>query len=414
MFTLKNISSPDRSALRRSVLCLIACIALSCSLIGQETSDNGTDPAAIFLPLLLGGGDSGAGGSASGETENGDNTSTPVLANDLAMTEPVLETAQASVGGTQLRVRVHFAFDEPPAPATTLSAFIGRPGVINLDADGETVHQFVSQTGPVPATDYFQFYWPVADKFQVFIVAKNGSGKSLKLANNPNDQLPVLNDPVIETARSGDDQRVRVDYTLQNPVPAHYTIKAYVGRPHIMNFNNGVVSGAYDSDGLDPFGSFTFFYPDPGAVLKVIVIAQNAQGMAVKQALTVPPPPPPDPCAGAVAAPTTIGDCNQHCVEVSQAGDTMTVRTKYTTQALTDYLWLDLTTSSPSGFPGPTDFRSIELGLEDPPAGIPAGQQILLEEDFDVTNYAPACVAVSSFSLNDDYIGLETRLITVP
>ncbi|MBM9500272.1 hypothetical protein JWG44_08420 [Leptospira sp. 201903071] len=241
-------------------------------------------------------------------------------------------------------------------------------------------------------------------------------------SSNPGESpnRPILNDLTVQTnyLNVGDgEQRIQVDVSFQNTPPSPLTLKAYLGRPSLISLNaDGVSVRNYMQEKLNPDSSlfpnrFTFFSPEITQRYKIIIIASNSFGKSSREIISTPPAAPGGPCSGAVNAPTTIGNCAEHCIQVDLNGNTLELTAKDTTTSVQDYFYLDLTTSTPSGGTGPIPFTFIELGLEDPPIPVPVGTHSTPKRILDAQNYDDACVGVSSFRTLDGAGGFSLNYI---
>jgi hypothetical protein len=236
----------------------------------------------------------------------------------------------------------------------------------------------------------------------------------------PNEK-PVLNALNVTTRLDAEQeyQFVEVEYSFAEAPPEGTTVRAYLGRPGYMALlSDGSVSGFIKEEfDLIESGEFLFLSPELWASYAIIVVARSSSGFGAAQALSSPPPPPPSPCAGAVAAPATIGDCATHCIQVSQNGATMEMTASYTSAVAMDYVYVDLSTSTAGGASGPTatSYREEFAGT---PGDLPAGLYSPPMSSFNVNDFNDACVAVSSIYTVDAAgnfdIGYITGKIIVP
>ncbi|MDV6236804.1 hypothetical protein CH379_014340 [Leptospira ellisii] len=221
---------------------------------------------------------------------------------------------------------------------------------------------------------------------------------------DPETSGPQLNDLASQTnygiSSSGDFQSIRITFLLNTVVAYPVTYKAYLGRPTLMQLNaDGVSVSNYlqETSNTEPGSSnrFLFTTPETSQSYKVIVIAQSSFGNSSKEIITTPPTPPVGPCAGAVALPTTIGNCADHCIVATLNGNRIELVSRFANPAMMAYLYLDLTTSYASGGTGPTPFEYVEQF--DAPAGVYEARS-----DFDRGTYPNACFDISSYGVKDD------------
>lgn len=235
------------------------------------------------------------------------------------------------------------------------------------------------------------------------------------------EQRPVLNALNVMTRLDAKqkNQFVEIEYSFAEAPPEGTEVRAYLGRPGYMALQtNGSVSGFIKEEfDLIESGEFLFLSPELWASYRVIVVARSSSGFGAAQALSSPPPPPPSPCAGAVAAPATIGDCATHCIQVSQNGAMMELTASYISAVTMDYVYVDLSTSTAGGAGGPTA-TSYREEFATAPGDLPAGLYSPPMSSFNVNDFNDACVAVSSIytvdaagSFDMDYI---TGKIIVP
>ncbi|KAB2934302.1 MAG: hypothetical protein F9K24_04550 [Leptonema illini] len=235
----------------------------------------------------------------------------------------------------------------------------------------------------------------------------------------PNEK-PVLNALNVTTRLDAEQeyQFVEVEYSFAAAPPEGTTVRAYLGRPGYMALlSDGSVSGFIKEEFEYNAGEFLFLSPELWASYRVIVVARSPSGFGAAQALSSPPPPPPSPCAGAVAAPATIGDCATHCIQVSQNGAMMELTASYISAVTMDYVYVDLSTSTAGGAGGPTA-TSYREEFATAPGDLPAGLYSPPMSSFNVNDFNDACVAVSSIYTVDAAgnfdIGYITGKIIVP
>ncbi|MBM9579801.1 hypothetical protein JWG45_21880 [Leptospira sp. 201903070] len=254
------------------------------------------------------------------------------------------------------------------------------------------------------------------------------AGNSQTITSDPADSFipgespnrPILKELTVQTAYlnvGSGEQKIQVDVSFENNPPSP-TLKVYLGRPSLMSLNgDGISVRNYMQEKLNPDSTlfpnrFSFFSPEITQRYKIIIVASNSFGKSSKEIISIPPTAPGGPCAGALNAPTTIGNCAEHCVQVDLNGNTMELTAKDTTAAVQDYFYLDLTTSTPSGGTGPTPFSYIEFGVEEPPIPVPTGTHSTPKKTLDTQTYDNACVVVSSYRVLDGLGGFSDHYLT--
>lgn len=252
------------------------------------------------------------------------------------------------------------------------------------------------------------------------LVALLGAGTSANLnsagASNPSvSGGPELNDLTVTTnyvVGSEGSQSIRVKVSLKKQVSYPVTYKAYIGRPTILNLKpDGVSVTTYIGENNTLTGlnldEFLFVSPETSMSYKIIVIAESERGHSAKEILSTPPPPPAGPCAGAVAAPIVVGNCADHCIEVTMNGINMEMIARYNNPSNAEYLYMDLSTSTPSGASGPIPFLYIE-NIEN---ASPAGPYATPNAGFDTNAYTGACIDISSYRVRDGASGFSDSYI---
>ncbi|TGM74021.1 hypothetical protein EHR01_10915 [Leptospira mtsangambouensis] len=158
---------------------------------------------------------------------------------------------------------------------------------------------------------------------------------------NPGQPLnaPILNDPQIHVnnAPLADDQfgifgKILIDnISFQLPVHNQTTITAYIGKRNLRLEPDGTVVNATN------FKTLTPATPNPGGTIwfsfihrsnlkqKLILVARNEFGSSAKEINFSHN----RDCFGAILAPTTIGDCNGHCIEVTNVAGQWNFKAKY-------------------------------------------------------------------------------------
>ncbi|TGL75094.1 hypothetical protein [Leptospira yasudae] len=240
---------------------------------------------------------------------------------------------------------------------------------------------------------------------------------------NPNPSQspfrPILNDLAVQTAyvtgAGGDDrQRVTVTFSFQNVPPGPLTLKAYLGRPNVITLSaDGTTVQNYIQERLNPDpmfpNEFTFLSPETTQPYRIFVLASNSFGKSAKSILSTAPAPPAGPCANAVSAPTTIGNCAEHCIQVTTNGNLIEFRGSVTTVNAEEYLYMDLSSSTPSGGTGPFPFSYIELfSAGEPPVSIAPGTYTTELHSVNSDTYNEnACIGISSYQVLDGAGGFK-------
>ncbi|TGK24312.1 hypothetical protein EHQ05_15390 [Leptospira yasudae] len=252
---------------------------------------------------------------------------------------------------------------------------------------------------------------------------KIGTGVSGNDAGNPNQPgspfRPILNDLTVQTAyvtgAGGDDrQRVTVTFSFQNVPAEPLTLKAYLGRPNIIALSadgttvQNYIQERFNPDPMFP-NEFTFLSPETTQPYRIFVLASNSFGKSAKSILSTAPTPPAGPCANAVSAPTTIGNCAEHCIQVTTNGNLIEFRGSVTTVNAEEYLYMDLSSSTPSGGTGPFPFSYIELfSAGEPPVSIAPGTYTTELHSVNSDTYNEnACIGISSYQVLDGAGGFK-------
>ncbi|MBM9577092.1 hypothetical protein JWG45_07985 [Leptospira sp. 201903070] len=229
---------------------------------------------------------------------------------------------------------------------------------------------------------------------------------------------PLLNDLTVQTTyRTGtpDDQKIEVRFSFQKtPASPWPSIKAYLGRPNVMTLNPNDLSVnnfILEEATPNPFfpDRFIFFSPETSQPYKIIVVVSNPFGKSFKEINSVPPTPPQGPCYGAISAPVAVGNCDQHCIQVTANGNLIEFVAKDTTASIQNYFYLDLTTTTPAGGATPIPYTYIEFGLDD--AQIPIASYSTAKKILDTQTYNDACVNVSSYRAIDGNSGFFDNFI---
>lgn len=252
---------------------------------------------------------------------------------------------------------------------------------------------------------------------------KIGTGVNGNDTGNPSQPespfRPILNDLAVQTAyvtgAGGDDrQRVTVTFSFQNVPSGPLTLKAYLGRPNIIALSaDGTTVQNYIQERLNPDpmfpNEFTFLSPETTQPYRIFVLASNSFGKSSKSILSTAPTPPAGPCANAVSAPTTIGNCAEHCIQVTTNGNLIDFRGSVTTVNAEEYLYMDLTSSTPSGGTGPFPFSYIELfSAGEPPVSVAPGTYTTELHSVNSDTYNEnACIGISSYQVSDGSGGFK-------
>ncbi|RHX86092.1 hypothetical protein [Leptospira stimsonii] len=237
---------------------------------------------------------------------------------------------------------------------------------------------------------------------------------------------PTLNElkvnTVYQTGFPEDSQKVEISFSFQQTPTKPYSIKAYIGRPNFIELDADGTTVRNYIKAIDPSDffpdRFIWTSPETSASYQIIVVTSNSFGKSTKKINSIAPTPPAGPCNGSIAAPTTIGNCAQHCIEVTMNGNSMEFVAKYTTTSVQDYLYLDFTTENSKGNTGPIPLTFVELGLEEPPVPISANTYSTIKKSFDTQAYTDACVNIASYTFLNSASGSSdsfvTKKITVP
>ncbi|MCG6192321.1 hypothetical protein LFX25_03590 [Leptospira sp. FAT2] len=244
--------------------------------------------------------------------------------------------------------------------------------------------------------------------------ALSGSTKAIDPTSEITGQgiPPILNTPTIETAlitvNSVNKQRIYANFTYQNNPTGTVSTRAYLGRPSVISLDadgetvhNSIQEMTLSANPFTP-NQFQAHSPELTQSYKIIIVAKNSFGKSSKNILTTPPASQAGPCDDAVSAPVTIGNCNTHCIQVTKNGSFIELAASATLTTVQDYLYLDISTSSPYGGPGPTQFTYIERGIEEPPVPVAVGTYTPpMQQTINTTTYGHACVGVSSYHALD-------------
>ncbi|WP_411823140.1 hypothetical protein [Leptospira sp. 'Mane'] len=306
----------------------------------------------------------------------------------------------------------------------TVEAYIGNPNEIFYNSQTNQISGHFYQKEDLFQTNSVVFtYSDFTRKFKVILTLKK-EGKIISFReltttppNPPAIPPNTITLPTIsyETKRSliggTEYQVIRVKFQAGSDLTAFKRLDAYIGRPSIIslasdNFNviNYISVASYNVSSQN----FLFLTPELNSAYKIIVVGSTTDAKGNRSIDTIPPPPPASPCAGSVNAPTTIGNCANHCLVVDLVGNQMeyTAKTTIGTTA-EEYLYLDSSSSTTSGGNGPASLSWME---QFSPIGI--GEHRTDGRTFDVTAYSPACVVLSSYLVQDGPAGFRDNYIT--
>ncbi|TGL52256.1 hypothetical protein EHQ55_04745 [Leptospira meyeri] len=164
----------------------------------------------------------------------------------------------------------------------------------------------------------------------------------LNLPQTHVDNTTVTEDP------SGFFGKIFIDHiSFQLPVHNQTTITAYIGKRNMKLEQDGTVVNATNFKTLIPAnpngGAFWFNFKFPSdQKQKLILVARNEFGVSSKEIDFLHN----RNCIGAPLVPITIGDCNQHCFEITNIAGQMEFKSKFKHGELT-YIEFDFTGLSP-------------------------------------------------------------------
>lgn len=175
--------------------------------------------------------------------------------------------------------------------------------------------------------------------------APPGQPLNAPILNQP--QSKVENAPLSEDP-SGFHGNILIDHiSFQLPVHNQTTITAYIGKRNMKLEQDGTVVNATNFKTLTPLnpngGAFWFNFKFPSdQKQKLILVARNEFGASSKEI---------DfshnrNCIGAPLVPITIGDCDQHCFEITNIAGNLEFRSKLKHGEIT-YIEFDFTGPSP-------------------------------------------------------------------
>ncbi|MCW7493540.1 hypothetical protein ND861_12900 [Leptospira sp. 2 VSF19] len=304
----------------------------------------------------------------------------------------------------------------------TIEAYLGNPSEISFDLKTKTISGYLNRKEDQFQTNSILFsFSDHTKKFKIILTLKK-EGKIISyreiLSTPPNPPtippnaiaLPAI---TYETKRSliggTEYQVIRVKFQLGADLSQFIKLDAYIGRPTIIalapdNYNviNYISATYYNSSSNE----FLFLTPELNSSYKIFVVGATTDAKGNRSLDTIPPPPPPSPCQGSVNAPTTIGNCSTHCLVVDLAGNQMSYIAKSNIESNLEYIYLDATSSTPSGGSGPANFSWTE---HESPIG--AGEYQTENRTFDVTTYPHACMIISSYLVKDGPSGFSDHYI---
>ncbi|TGM57873.1 hypothetical protein [Leptospira adleri] len=235
---------------------------------------------------------------------------------------------------------------------------------------------------------------------------------------------PILNDLSVNTFNTiGGDRVIQIGFSFKNKPNSTVATKAYIGHPDIMKLSaDGLTVKSFIKENLSPDSPFpdrfTFIVSSQILSYKIIVISVNSFGKSTKEIIataSVPvanPGPAPNPnnpnppeCDGAVSAPTTIGNCSGHCIQVTKNGTVFEFTAKDTISSVKDYFYLGLGLSRPSGVPILSNFLELGIDIENNQGAtivlVPASTYSTPKITFDFQNYDTACIEINSYRAFD-------------
>jgi hypothetical protein len=195
---------------------------------------------------------------------------------------PVLcDLAIGSVGETSIELS-RPAFEVLGSPQPAVEAYIGYAG--SMDVSGSAVSGHTDGPYDVSAGGCQFGGLEAGTGYEVIVVARNSAGFSIKrIAQSTDCTAPVLNDLVIESSDTESITLARPVFSAAgNPLPA---VSAYIGPDGSMGVKDGEVSGFSMGPADVSLGGFRFGGLSPGGVYRIIVVARNAAGYSVKEAV---------------------------------------------------------------------------------------------------------------------------------
>ncbi|MGV3664698.1 MAG: hypothetical protein ACO1NV_01100 [Leptospira bouyouniensis] len=232
---------------------------------------------------------------------------------------------------------------------------------------------------------------------------------------NPGQPLnaPILNDPQtqVNNAPQAEDQyglygKILIDQiSFQLPVHDQTTITAYIGKRNLRLEPDGTVVNATN------FKTFTPANPNVGGTVwfsfihrsnqkqKLILVARNEFGSSSKEINFSHN----RDCGGVALAPTIFGNCNDHCIEVTNVAGQWNFKTKYKHGPGITFANISLSGVSHSAYPfGYDEF----LYLWDPANGLPLPDGIFsLSTTLNPIVNEYSCILLQSYVFIEDENG---------
>lgn len=321
-------------------------------------------------------------------------------------------------------ILIEYKLNSSDVTFETVEAYIGNPNEISFNAQTNQISGFFQRKEDLFQTNSIVFsYSDYSKKFKVFLtVKKEGKVVSYReLTTSPPNPPTIPPNSITLPSISYESKRsviggteyqvIRVRFQAGSDLSAFKQLNAYIGRPSIIslaadNFNviNYISASFYDTSSQN----FLFITPELNSTYKIIVIGSTADAKGNRSIDTIPPPPPVSPCVGSVNAPTTIGNCANHCLVIDLVGNQMEYTAKATIEtANEDYLYLDTTSSTVSGSNGPATFSYTEIFTP-----INTGTYQTDRRTFDVLTYHEECVVLSSYFVKDGPKGFSDNYIS--
>ncbi|EKO35834.1 putative lipoprotein [Leptospira santarosai str. CBC379] len=163
----------------RCFLCRILTFLLLQSVLSCNTTSNEKDLSTILLALGVYTHQSGS----------------PIL-NPL-----ITRTSYVNVDGqNKQNIYVDFSFRNVPAAPITIRAYLGRPALMVLDSDGETVRNYLQEMSPdsFTANRFYHYSRELTQSYKIIVVAKNFFGKSSReITSTPSTPLANFCDSTV-------------------------------------------------------------------------------------------------------------------------------------------------------------------------------------------------------------------------
>ncbi|MBM9590992.1 hypothetical protein JWG41_11080 [Leptospira sp. 201903075] len=229
-----------------------------------------------------------------------------------------------------------------------------------------------------------------------------GTEVPITVEDTPEGSPPLLNEITYFTnnANPADDpystkgllQFPKSSVSFQKPVPANTEVTLYFGKKNMELNPDGTVTNALQSlkRTAANFSGYTYL-TEADKKIKVFVVAKNEFGISTKQ-LTIGHP---RNCANALKIPATVGDCNDHCFDVTKIGDTIEITAKYNLPVDGTSLYLDLVGASPRSL-SDTIAKAVSLEIPSPNTGIHT-----VKTSFNIYEKEYLCTKVTSFLMMD-------------